>query len=395
MNDIISLNSDGLNRALADAATNGAVIHSHDMYANGKQVRDKSIAEENHNLFRNVSGVVEKVQKINTTADQLGLKVDISTLAQISKEVIEQKLFLTNPTKFVPVKVGENPFYDQTVFYKTFKFDNNPEDGIVSVNNKGQFKEVEVGSQKFTVDRFFWAKQASWNFLQQSQSALVNQNLIRQKTEWLAENYAQFIQNVSFYGFSTVAGTGLLTGDAIPSSQGLPVTVNTALIAKPLTSMTATEINTFVQAIISAYQANNAIYEMPDQFLMPQSDFTGGGAFINPAFPLADSTFIKVLTAAFRNVTGNDNFQVIATPYCQKNFAANPIFGASAPILYNRYVLYKNQADSLEFDIPVPLTMLSTGTVNYFSFAQLAFAQTGQVQNKRTQDMLYLDDLNS
>lgn len=398
MENIKTLTPTDLQQELINAAIHGGIVHSIDMYANGKQVREKSIAETaEKSVLSKMSEVYEnaKVTKVNTTADQLGLKVDISTLAKISKEKIEQKLFLTDMSKFVPIKAGENPYYDQTVFYKTFKFDNNPEDGIISVNNKGQFKELEIGSQKFTVDRYFWAKQASWNTLQQSQSSLVNLSLVSEKTDWLMKNYSQFVQNVGFYGFSFNAGTGLLTGDNIPSSQGLAVTVNTTEITKPITTMTSTEVNAFVQSVIAVYQANNAVFEMPDTFLMPQSDFTGGAAFINPAFPLADSTFIKVLTAAFRNVTGNDNFQVIATPYCQKSFAANPIFGLSVPLTYDRYALYKKEASSVELDMPIPLTMLTTGTVNYFSYAQLAFAQMGQVQNKRTQDMIYFDNTNS
>ncbi|SRR6266403_1825883 len=395
MQNIEVLDQKGLNSALAGAAENGAIMNSIDMFAGGKKIRDKSIAELYHPALSRIAGNADKIVKMNDTAAGLGFKVDISTLAQISQEVIEQKLYFTDLNDFVPVKAGENPFYDSTVFYKTFKFDNNPEDGIISVNNKGQFKEIEVGSDKFTVNRYFWAKQASWNFLQATQAGLVNQNLITQKTEWLAENHAQFLQNTAMYGYTFDAGTGLFTGDAIPAAQGLPVTVNTSLITKPLSTMTAAEINAFIQAIIAAYQANNAIYEMPDTFVMPQSDYTGTAAFINPAFPVANSSFIDVLLTAFRIATNNPNFRIIGTPYAQKTFAANTVFGATAPILKDRYILYKNQKKSLEFDIPVPLTFLSTGTVNQFTFAQLAFSQTGQVQNKRTQDMLYLDNSNS
>ena len=321
----------------------------------------------------------------NDTGADLGFKVDISTLGQVAKEVIEQRVFREDISKFTPIKVGVSPYYDSLTTFKSFNLSSNPEDGIISVNNtNGQFKEVDHGYDKVNTPRAFWAKQITWNFLQNMQASLAGSfDLLQDKLNTLSLNNEQFQQNAAMYGIQSLGYEGLYTNSS--------VIINTSLITKKISTMTAGEINTFVATVMGVYQANNAIFEYPDTFIVPQSDFTGLVSFIDPTFPVAGSFRLDYLELAFKRITGNANFKVYGSPYGQKAFSA---YGYAA-LSYDRYILYQNKVDSLYFDMPVPFTLLGAGTQNNASFVQIGYCQIGQVFNKRTQNMLYLDNPNS
>lgn len=371
---------DGFSSSLATARNNlFSYACSVDMYSKGKLAREVPLA-----LRGIIKNSKEKsITLKNDVASDLGVKVDISTLGQVAREVIEQRLFMQeDPNKFVPVKVGTSPFYDTLTTFKSFNLASDPEDGLIASNmTDGQFKSVDVGYDTVSIKRAFWAKQINWNFLQNMQASVAGTfDLLQDKLNILSANNQQFQQNSMMYGIRSISAPGLFNNSS--------VLANTTLITKQLKTMTAAEINTFVSTVIAAYQANNAIYEMPDTFVIPQSDYTGLIGFVSTDFPIAGNTQLNFLIDAFRTVTGNPNFKVIGTPYGQKSFSA---FGYN-PLSYDRYILYQNKEDSLYFDMPVPFTLLGTGTQNNSSFVQIGYCQIGQVFNKRTQNMLYMDN---
>ncbi len=376
-----------VSNAIHSLATGGhGYAYSVDMFNRKKQelVRDLPVGLRG-SIKNSVRGIIGADSYKNDTGSDLGFKIDVSTLGQVAKEVIEQRVFKEDISTFVPVKPGISPYYDSLTTFKSFNLASDPEDGLISVNNtNGQFKQVDHGYDKVTTPRTFWAKQIEWNFLQNMQASLAGSfDLLQDKLSTLSLNHEQFQQNVAMYGIKSLGYTGVLNNAS--------VTVNTSLITKQIKTMTSTEINLFVASVIATYQLNNAIFEFPDTFVLPMSDYTGLIAFVNPAFPLAGSTQLDFLLTAFKTVTNNPNFKIVPTPYAQKSFSA---FGYN-PLSYDRYILYQNKEDSLYLDLPVPFTLLGSGTQNNASFVQIGYCQIGQVFNKRTQNMLYLDNTNS
>ena len=384
---------------ISHSAKGNSFIYGLDQFPNGERKLNNTPFGL-HPMVKDNYTKNNAVIKNNDASTAFGANFPIQSLAAISAEVLEQKFFLTDISKFLPINAGQNPFSPRRFTVKSFKGDSNPESGLISTNNKGQYNRIDVGVDATYIDRQFWAKEIGWNMLELSQSALLGSySLMRELLQFLAEDYDLFQQKIAFYGFSNRVGTGLLTGDNIPSAQNnTAVTVNTSLITTPISAMSNTQLNTFVAGAISAYQANNAIYDFPDTFVIPQSDYTGMSVMISPSFGEASGSPLSLLTKMFVEQTGNANFKIIGTPYAQASIAANTQYQTSAgaaPIVHDRYTLYKNKITSLELDLPVPFTLLGTGTLNQFDYVQLGYSQMGQVFNKRTQDMLYFDNTNS
>lgn len=348
-------------------------------------------------LFENsAEGKIKSFKEVfnNDTAAQFGANFNITALSQLAAGTIKQKFYLVEKlSKFVPMDMGANPFAPTRVFIKEFYGIQNPEGGLISPVNKGQYQEAETGVDNTSIDREFWAKQISYNFLQQSQLAYLGQSgydYVKSKLEALNTDYELFMRKILFYGFSKKDNTGLLTSTE--------VTTNTSLITKPISQMDPTEMNAFVRDILTVYQTNQVLGEFPDTFFIPQSDYMGFGSFINPEFPLAGSNKLGVLLDFFKLMTGNPDFKIVTSFYAQKSFAEKEIYkkaNGNAPLSYDRYMLYKNKSESLVFDLPIPFTMLGTGTLNNFDYLQLGYAQVGKTFFKRPADAIYFDNVNS
>lgn len=401
---VSNLTQQELSNVLALASQKGAFAYGMEQFAGGEF--NNSILPSDvkapagagiRKLFENsAEGKVKSFKEVfnNDTAAQFGANFNITALSQLAAGTIKQKFYLVEElNKFVPMDMGANPFAPTRVFIKEFYGIQNPEGGLISPVNKGQYQEVETGVDSTPIDREFWAKQISYNFLQQSQLAYLGQSgydYVKSKLEALNTDYELFMRKILFYGFSKKDNTGLLTSTE--------VTTNTSLITKKISEMTSTEINAFVRDIITVYQANQVLGEFPDTFFMPQSDYTGMGALINPDFPLAGSTKLAFLLETFKIMTNNPNFKIVTNFYAQKSWAANAQYkkaNGSAPLSYDRYMLYKNRSESLVFDLPIPFTMLGTGTLNNFDYLQLGYAQVGKTFFKRPADAIYFDNTNS
>ena len=57
-----------------------------------------------------------------------------------------------------------------------------------------------------------------------------------------------------------------------------------------------------------------------------------------------------------------------------------------------RYILYRDDPEALELNIPVAYTTTSFGTANGFDFENVAMGQFSGVFAKRPQEILYFDD---
>ena len=326
----------------------------------------------------------------NDSNTDFAAKQTLDTLTAISTEIIRQKRYMPDIEGFMPLAAGKQPYLDSILTYKQFGTSSDPERGFINVNNTGQFQEPDVAYDAVTIKRKFWAEQISWNFLQQNQimANAASLDIVADKLGEMAKDHKQLTQGIAFYGSADGVLTGLLNASG--------VTVNTTLIAKQLYTMTAAELNTFAATVVAAYRTANGIFETPDTFLLPLYDHDGLATFVSTDFPMAGNTKLAYLESVFKTITQKPNFKIIGTPYCNKtgNGGWAGHFGRN-PLSKDRYVLYQNDVDTLDFDMPIPFSMLGTGTANNANFVNIAFCQVGQVFVKRTQNILYMDNNNS
>jgi hypothetical protein len=276
-----------------------------------------------------------------------GFEAEISTLTKIKSKIIEQKFYdksQLNPADFVPIKVGEGAFTEESLYYKNFQLSGDFGQGIIAEGRGTRKGKSEATYDKVTLQNFFWAKELEYSLIQVQQAA-ANMggaiNLIAQKEKAQATNWALGIQKTAFIGQDDFTGIdGLLTLDA---TQG--VSVNTTDIVKPISAMTSTEINALVASLVKEYRAN--------------CNFT-----------------------AFPDVFGNASFKIGKAVYCNKN---NNSLGQ------NRYALYSNSNDTLEMNIPIDYTSTSFATGNGFDFASVAYGQFSGVIALRPAEILYFD----
>ena len=395
---VSNLSFNQLSSTLAAASQKGFFAHGLEQFPNGEFNNSILPSDVKAPIGAGISKLFENSAqgKIfnNDVATSFGANFNITALSQLAAGTIKQKFYLVDElNKYVPMDMGANPFAPTRVFIKEFYGVQNPESGLISPVNKGQYNEPETAVDSTSIDREFWAKQISYNFLQQSQLAYLGQSgydYIKSKLEALNTDYELFMRKILFYGFSKKDNTGLLTSTE--------VTTNTSLITKQISTMTGAEIDAFVRQIIGVYQANQILGEFPDTFYIPQSDYTGLQSLIAPSFGLGGGTKFEYLELAFKRLSQNNNFKIITNFYAQKSWAAQAPYkkaNGSAPLSYDRYMLYKNKSESLVFDLPIPFTMLGTGTLNNFDYLQLGYAQVGKTFFKRPADAIYFDNTNS
>jgi hypothetical protein len=305
-----------------------------------------------------------------------GFQQIIDTLTLIKAEVIAQKFYEINPADYVPIKVGEGAFTEESLYYTNFKLGDDFESGIMDQGNTTRKARTDVGYDSKRLKNFFWAKEMDYSLIQVQQAAANAGSaisLISQKEEARKINWDLGIQKTAFLGQDNISDIdGLLTLSG--------VTVDTSTLVKPISAMTSTEINAFAKDIVKVYWNNSNNTAFPDTFCIPTTDALGLSTFVAENQPL--TTKMAFLEQAFKMATRNPNFQIISTQY--NDLGANDLG-------VNRYALYRNDSRTLEMNIPIDYTSTSFGTVNNFDFSSVAYGQFSGVIAKRPLEIYYLD----
>lgn len=311
-----------------------------------------------------------------------GYEATISTLTDIKREVIEQVFYTVGENQgglaaFVPIKTGEGAFSNESLYYTNFKLDGNFASGIMGQGAGTRKGKTEIGYDTKRLPNFFWSGEMDYSIVELEQANrnggssvinLIRDREVARKTEWDIG-----IQETALLGQSDLAGiNGLLNLSGI--------TTDTATLTKPLSAMTSTEINAFVKDIVKVYFNNTAKTRLPNTFAIPTADFLGLPTFVAENQPLTSKAIF--LEQAFKQATQNPNFKVTHTAY--NNMDSNDLG-------VNRYVLYRNDSQTLEMNLPIDYTTTTFGTVNNFDFSNVAYGQFSGVIAKRPQEIYYLD----
>lgn len=315
------------------------------------------------------------------TISSAGFEYAITTLTQIKAKAIRQTFYEVAPSDFMPVVVGEGAYMTNLVYNNVYSNHDDFESGFM--DSAMPFGKVPTGSAKIIakpVPIVNWNKGMNYNIFQLEQASRGNVDLVSELEFGRKKNWDLGVQRVAFLGAKS-------RPDILGLYNGESVTPNTSLITATLSSLSADNFQLFVSGLIKEYLANVNGTVMPDTFIIPQSDWVGLGGAASSSYPVTSK--LEYMEKAFKLITSNNNFKITNTQYGNK--ALMNTIGSN----HDRYVLYRNTPETLEFNIPMPYTTTTFGTANGYDFENVAMGQISGVYIKHPQEVMYFDNMNS
>lgn len=308
-----------------------------------------------------------------------GYKYVIDTLSYIRSRISEQKFFEVNIADFLPMDVGEAAWSEEIVHNLEFYTAGGFFDGDVDTM-AGNGRIATVGSQLAPIRMPVktWAKAVEWTIMEIAKAAAAgNWDVVESKMKSIKKNWDLGIQEVAFLGHpSDSAVTGLLNDGE--------VNINTTLITQPIKDMSDAEFQTFVGGLMNAFWANSNDTALPNKFVIPTSDYLGLANAASASFP--NISKLEYLRNALQATSMDAGFEIRPLAYCEA--ARNSDVGINK----NRYVLYRDDPDTMSMSIPVDFTMLEPGYTNRIMMQQPAYGQYSGVLITRKREVLYLDE---
>lgn len=332
-------------------------------------------------------GMDRELKNANGSVNQssLGFQYATQTTTLIAAEVIMQRFYEEAIADFASVLVGRGPWMDQIKTNLTFDAAGPFEDGDMDLGSRSQIPTVEVGLSPITATLKGWNKGYTYS-IPEVERALASNNwdVVESKYKALTKNWQLGIQQVGFLGKASNLALypGLLSNET--------VTVDQSFIPVPISQMSSTQLVAFIGGLIAKFRANANETCFPNRFAIPMSDWVGLGVpMVIGSVPLAVSVR-QYLEEQFQGICGKD-FKIIPTAYGNK--LRNAGFWASNGT--NRYVLYRNDRDTLHMDIPIDLTIAAPATGNNFHWNGVGYAQYSGMIVYRVPEVMYFDDASS
>ncbi len=312
---------------------------------------------------------MEKAEFLNA----LGIDIPITTLTTAIKSVSEQKFYKIAPAEYLPVVVGEGAFSTNLLKYTSFNMGGDFEQGLINTStHNSQLAQADAGVEGVQIPVINWAKGLSWNLFEVQQAAKTgNWDLITEKEKARKTNWDLGIQKAAFLGVASVGAKGLLNQDGVTS--------DITTITKPIKAMSAAEYQSFVGSIYAAYREHCDYTAEPDTFIIPESDYNGLAAAVDPNFPI--KTKLEYLKEAFALIVGHE-VAIKKLAYAD---------AARSGLAVQRYVLLHKDADSLALNIPVDYTATLANSINGFHWENAAYGQFTGVKVFRPKEVLYFD----
>jgi major capsid protein len=336
-------------------------------------------AQESYEVMRLARQYAELAPGMKEFSNALGYEVSITTLYAISKRVVDQKFATIPPADYMPLRVGDNAWSDNILTYRSYALGADFESGLVNTGGgNARIADADAGIDSLVNPVINWWKQVNWTIFDLKLAARSgNWDIVTAKEVARKTNWDLGIQRIAFLGSTTIPTVlGLLTQAGI--------TTNTSLIPANISTMTATQFNSFVQGLIGAYRLNANYTAMPNRFVIPEQDYDGLMVPIPGTLGTFPVPMITYLEDAFKRATGNQDFKIMRCFYCDK--ANNSTVSG---LNTNIYALYNSNEDSLRMDIPVDYTSMVQNTINGAQFTSVAVGQFTGPLAYRPLEMLY------
>ncbi len=337
--------------------------------ARGGRILEAEFLEDTRgiNLLNQDGNVDARLNTAGDTADlATGYQVAIDTLTYVSSQVSKQKFFEVAPADYLPLAVGEGAYAASLLFNRSYTSAEDFEAGIIRQGTADARLSVAEGSMDTVTQKTnFWAKALNYTIIEVNQALLANSwDPVQAKMESRKKNWDLGIQITAFLGLATNSDfPGLLNNSAF--------NVNTAIIVKYISAMSAAELATFLAAFIPAYVTNVGSSAMPDTLIMPQIDYIACSQLMVPGtvgtYPVNLLTYLE---DAFKKATRNTGFTILPLYYADKT-----VNNTLRALNKNYYVLYRRDPRSLRMNIPINYTTMQAGTINNFQFQAVAMGQ--------------------
>lgn len=303
--------------------------------------------------------------------NSLGYQQLITTLTAVGRKVSVQKFYEIPFADYVPVVMGNGAYQRQIINWRTYVKGEGFDTGVISnASNQSRLAHVDAAYDQVPQIIYAWAKGMVYNIFELEEAMRANTlfSLIEARETARRKEWDLGLQKIAFLGYED--SKGLLNNDE--------AYVNLTEIVKPISSMTAEEFNTFAGTVYEQYRLNCNRTAKPSVFVVPEKDWNGLINFPSATFPL--KTKLQLLEEAFKTVTMNQGFKIMPCAYSDaENFDG----------VNNRYALYNMDETSLKMDLPIDYTMTQAGTVNGFSWENVAFGQFTGVVAQRPKELLY------
>ena len=310
----------------------------------------------------------------------LGYQYTIQTTTLIRARVIEQKFYEIPFADYLPVIIGEGAYMENIKTNVVYQGAGDFESGIQSTGQTARIKDVEVGVAPISAKIFTWTGGYQYSDLEVEKAlASDNWDIIRAKMAANKRNWDLGVQKISFLG-------ALSDQTNIPGLlSNAQVTVNNSRIGSNISAMNYTQFATFVSGILSDYFTNANSTVLPDHFGIPMSDWLGLITPINPQFP--NVSMLTYLEDAFKKATMNPNFVIYPTAYNDKSnnkgyWAQNGTY---------RYVLYRNDQETMNMTIPFDFVLRAPMSANNFNWNGVALGQFTGTIIYRVPEVIYFD----
>lgn len=361
----------------------GEIVRRGEIYAPEflGDTRGRSIFQRGDRL----NGVDERLNASGDTADSAtGYQITIDTLTYIIKQVSEQKFYKVPFADYLPVIVGEGAFAQDLLFNRTYSVAEDFEAGNIRQGSaEARLSQADAAIDGVTQLTQFWAKGVGYTLIEVEQALRANSwDPIMGKHESRKTNWDLGLQITAFFGLATDSRfPGLLTNSNF--------NVNTAIITKYISSMTAAEFATFLAAFLQAYVTNVGSTEMPDMFIMPQTDYIAcSQIMVQNVIAAGTGTYVgvsilKYLEMCLQAATRNPNFTILPLYYADKI-----VNNSLRALNKNYYALYRRDPKSIRMNIPVDYTVTQANSINNFQFQDVAYGQYTGVVSLRNLEVL-------
>ena len=310
----------------------------------------------------------------------LGYQYTIQTTHLIRAKVITQKFYEVPPAEFVPIEVGEGAWMEDIQTNLVYQTGGVFERGIQSVADPSDIAQVSVGLAPVPAKIVSWAMGYTYSNMEIEKAlAADNWDVVTAKTAAVKKLWDLGIQKIAFLGLLSDPTNvpGLLSNAS--------VNANTAIITQAISTMSVTQLQTLIAALLADYFANSNNTVLPDTFVMPLSDYLGMGVPYSGTFPV--TSMLEYFIRMFKEITQNPNFKVMGVYYA--NQAANSGYWRAGGT--NRYCLYRKDPEVLRMVLPVDLILNAPATPNNFNWEGVGVGQFTGAVAYRPAEIRYYD----
>jgi hypothetical protein len=329
--------------------------------------------------------------EIQRRVNALGMEVNITTLTTLMKKVSEQKFFEIQPSRYMPVVVGEGAWSTNLVTYRSFLVGDSFTKGLINLGgNNGRLAVVNAAVDTVTTKVYNWATEIGWTLMElEVASKAGNWDLVTNLEESRKKAWDLGIQQIAFLGMPGFNGVGGAPAQCMGLLNQPGITINTTALAGPLTQMSVTDYSTFLGKILQIFRTNCVSSAWPNRFAIPESDYLGMCTPSSPQFPLKSK--LQVMEEALQIMTGFDGkdgrgkFEILPCKYGDGAFAGS--FGGDSA--NEVYALYNYDEKSFRLNIPVDYTTSLANSLNNVQFQNGAWGQFTGLTALRPLEMVY------